>query len=114
MDVPIRLDMNSLVREQADEDTLRKIFEELEFRTLMERIFKKNHHLPPLSPVHYLIRKTARFKAISLKNLRPIIRMKKKSNLESLNSLSYDYQLIDTEEKRNEIIKNCLHPKFLR
>ena len=29
----------------------------------------------------------------------------KKSNLESLNSLSYDYQLIDTEEKRNEIIK---------
>lgn len=78
VDVPIRLDMNSLVREQADEDTLRKIFEELEFRTLMERIFKKNHHLPPLSPVHYLIRKTARFKAISLKNLRPIIRMKKK------------------------------------
>ena len=41
VDVPIRLDMNSLVREQADEDTLRKIFEELEFRTLMERIFKK-------------------------------------------------------------------------
>lgn len=78
VDVPIRLDMNSLVREQADEDTLRKIFEELEFRTLMERIFKKNHHPPPLSPVHYLIRKTARFKAISLKNLRPIIRMKKK------------------------------------
>ena len=36
VDVPIRLDMNSLVREQADEDTLRKIFEELEFRTLME------------------------------------------------------------------------------
>lgn len=81
VDVPIRLDMNSLVREQADEDTLRKIFEELEFRTLMERIFKKNHHLPPLSPVHYLIRKTARFKAISLKNLRPIIRMKKKNQI---------------------------------
>ena len=30
VDVPIRLDMNSLVREQADEDTLRKIFEELD------------------------------------------------------------------------------------
>ena len=49
VDVPIRLDMNSLVREQADEDTLRKIFEELEFRTLMERIFKKESS--PASPI---------------------------------------------------------------
>ena len=30
---PIQLDMDSLVREQADEDSLRQIFEELEFRT---------------------------------------------------------------------------------
>ena len=40
-DVPIELDMSALVREQPDEEALRKIFEELEFRTLMERIFKK-------------------------------------------------------------------------
>ena len=38
-DVPIELDMSALVREQPDEEALRKIFEELEFRTLMERIF---------------------------------------------------------------------------
>ena len=40
-DVPIELDMNSLVREQPNENALRKIFEELEFRNLMDRLFKK-------------------------------------------------------------------------
>ena len=39
-DVPIKLDMDALVREQADEEALRKIFEELESRTLIDRIFK--------------------------------------------------------------------------
>ena len=42
-DVPIKLDMDALVREQADEEALRKIFEELEFRTLIDRIFKKDN-----------------------------------------------------------------------
>lgn len=47
-DVPIELDMSALVREQPDEEALRKIFEELEFRTLMERIFKKESQSSPL------------------------------------------------------------------
>ena len=42
-DVPIRLDMNSLVREEPNEEELRKIFEELEFRTLIDRILKKGN-----------------------------------------------------------------------
>lgn len=49
-DVPIKLDMDALVREQADEEALRKIFEELEFRTLIDRIFKKTISLSPLLP----------------------------------------------------------------
>ena len=40
-DVPIQLDMDSLVREQPDEDKLRTIFEELEFRNLIDRIIKQ-------------------------------------------------------------------------
>ena len=43
IDVPIQLDMDSLVREQADEDWLRQIFEELEFRTLIDRVLKKEN-----------------------------------------------------------------------
>ena len=43
IDVPIQLEMDKLVREQADEDSLRQIFEELEFRTLIDRVLKKEN-----------------------------------------------------------------------
>ncbi|HCK24061.1 MAG TPA: DNA polymerase I, partial [Bacteroides graminisolvens] len=41
-DVPIELDMDSLKRQEPDENKLRTIFEEMEFRTLIERIFKSD------------------------------------------------------------------------
>ena len=114
VDVPIRLDMNSLVREQADEDTLRKIFEELEFRTLMERIFKKESS--PASPIAGTLfnQVNGPVQGNLFEEFTPDhTNEEKKSNLESLNSLSYDYQLIDTEEKRNEIIKKLLTSEIL-
>ena len=114
VDVPIRLDMNSLVREQADEDTLRKIFEELEFRTLMERIFKKESS--PASPIAGTLfnQEHGPGQGNLFEEFTPDhTNEEKKSNLESLNSLSYDYQLIDTEEKRNEIIKKLLTSETL-
>jgi DNA-directed DNA polymerase len=114
VDVPIRLDMNSLVREQADEDTLRKIFEELEFRTLMERIFKKESS--PASPIAGTLfnQENGPIQGNLFEEFTPDhTNEEKKSNLESLNSLSYDYQLIDTEEKRNEIIKKLLTSEIL-
>lgn len=114
VDVPIRLDMNSLVREQADEDTLRKIFEELEFRTLMERIFKKESS--PASPIAGTLfnQENGPVQGNFFEEFTPDhTNEEKKSNLESLNSLSYDYQLIDTEEKRNEIIKKLLTSEIL-
>ena len=114
VDVPIRLDMNSLVREQADEDTLRKIFEELEFRTLMERIFKKESS--PASPIAGTLfnQENGPVQGNLFEEFTPDhTNEEKKSNLESLNSLSYDYQLIDTEEKINEIIKKLLTSEIL-
>ena len=114
VDVPIRRDMNSLVREQADEDTLRKIFEELEFRTLMERIFKKESS--PASPIAGTLfnQENGPVQGNLFEEFTPDhTNEEKKSNLESLNSLSYDYQLIDTEEKRNEIIKKLLTSEIL-
>lgn len=46
-DVPIELNMDSLKREAPNEEELRKIFEELEFRTLLERIFKNEKKSEP-------------------------------------------------------------------
>lgn len=86
-DVPIRLDMNSLVREEPNEEELRKIFEELEFRTLIDRVLKREAAIRPplLQPLRYptslpglclpsrkppLPKTAPRFKAICLQILR--------------------------------------------
>ena len=45
IDVPIKLDMKALVREEPNEEELRKIFEEMEFRTLIDRVLKKSNEM---------------------------------------------------------------------
>ena len=114
IDVPIQLDMNSLVREQADEEALRKIFEELEFRTLMERILKKESSPSPSPAGPLFSQENSPIQGNLFEEFTPDTPTEeKKSNLESLNSLTYDYQLIDTESKRQEIIKKLLTSEIL-
>lgn len=88
IDVPIKLDMKALVREEPDEEELRKIFEEMEFRTLIDRVLKKAMPplLLPLLPIffhqaRFLPKIMARFKAICLKNLRATDRTMKKNRI---------------------------------
>ena len=45
-DVPIELDMDALKRDQPDEEKLRALFEDLEFKSLIERLFKKEKPAP--------------------------------------------------------------------
>lgn len=45
IDVPITLNMDELKREQPNEEELRKIFEEMEFRTLIDRVFNKERKM---------------------------------------------------------------------
>lgn len=99
-DVPIALDMDALKRETPNEEALRKIFEEMEFRTLMERVFKneKKTTSTPAAPQADLFGFFADENTDEIKN----------SNLTRLEDLSYDYQLIDTEEKRQELLQKIL------
>lgn len=46
-DVPITLNMEELKREEPNEEELRKIFEEMEFRTLIERVFNRDKKSAP-------------------------------------------------------------------
>lgn len=99
-DVPIALDMDALKRETPNEEALRKIFEEMEFRTLMERVFKneKKTTPTPAAPQGDLFGFFADENTDEIKN----------SNLTRLEDLYYDYQLIDTEEKRQELLQKIL------
>ncbi|MBP6065009.1 DNA polymerase I [Bacteroides sp.] len=114
-DVPIKLDMKALVREQADEETLRTIFEEMEFRALAERIFKKESQPLSSSAAGPLFAQASGpiqgdlFAEIMTDGQGD----EKKSTLQTLDSLPYDYQLIDTQEKRSEIIQKLLTSEIL-
>lgn len=127
--MPIQLDMDSLVREQADEDSLRQIFEELEFRTLIDRVLKKEN------AGNGITTPTGNKTAAEKSNLAPLPLFPeeggavqgdlfanftgnepgeaKNSNLATLETLNCDYQLIDTEEKRTKIIQKLLTSKIL-
>lgn len=103
-DVPIELDMEQLKKEEPDEEKLRSLFEELEFRTLLDRKFKKENP----QPAQDLFQGTlfANFTANSPEE-------SKNSSLTKYNKGNFDYQLIDTEEKRKEIINLFFTNDFL-
>lgn len=114
IDVPIELDMDALIREQPDEEALRKIFEEMEFRTLMERIFKKEAQPLPSSIGSLFSQENGPAQGNLFTEFTPNDAVEeKKSTIEGLDSIEHDYQLIDTEEKRSEIIQKLLTAEIL-
>ena len=129
IDVPIELDMEKLVREKTNEESLRKIFEELEFRTLIDRVLKNEN-----SSNRGLSSKNGG-KAAGKSNISdlPLFAQENgpiqgdlfakiptedagganNSNLDTLESLNHDYQLIDTKDKRANLIQFLLTSKIL-
>lgn len=93
-DVPIELDMHLLERKKIDEPKLRSLFEELEFRTLINRILGKEKKASDSAPMQGNL-----FAVKSTETKEPVI----SSNLKTLEDLDYDYQLVDTEEKMDEL-----------
>ena len=120
-DVPIQLDMDALTREAPDEEALKRIFEELEFRTLIARV------LPKAMP---MASETARPSGTGMLPLfageeQPLqgnlfatfpdegAADGKETPLESLNTLKTNYQLVDTKEGRIELLRKLLASETL-
>ena len=108
-DVPIELDMESLKRESPDEEKLRSIFEELEFRTLLDRVFKaeKKTQIKPVPEKQPLQGDLFGFFADESTE------EQRNSNLRRLDDINYDYQLIDTEEKIDDLLRIILTKEIL-
>ena len=102
-DVPIRLDMDGLKREEPDKETLKRIFEDLEFRSLLDRVVgtDKKTAAPPPSAQGDLFGFFTPESTEAPEN----------SNLTRLDDLAFDYQLIDTEEKIDQLLQNILTQK---
>ena len=121
-DVPIELNLHELKRETTDEEALRKIFDEMEFRTLTERVFNREKITSPteapapkkgsgqLSLFGGMEPASAPKKANSQPNLFAEFTDNGQgdaefSSLASLKTITFDYQLIDNEEKRKEFLQ---------
>ena len=120
-DVPIELNMEDLQREAPDEEALRKIFEEMEFRSLMERVFNREKKITTTeNTIKKPVGQPDLFNGqLSLFGDTPTPSTTSKgqkqgnllaefaddgqgdskfSNLANLESLPYNYQLIDNED----------------
>lgn len=102
-DVPIALDMEALKREEPDEEELRRLFEMLEFRSLIDRVIKTEKKAPS-SPAAQpdLFGFFAEEDTVDAKN----------SILTRLEDLSYDYQLVDNKEKMAILAEKLLAQNF--
>lgn len=107
IDVPVELNMEELKREEPDETKLREIFEELEFRTLIDRIFKseKKAAAKPAKQAEF---QGDLFGFFTDENTEE----QKNSNLRRLQDIKYDYQLIDSEDKIDSFLRNILTKDF--
>lgn len=102
-DVPITLDMEALKREEPDEEELRRLFEMLEFRSLIDRVIKTEKKAPS-SPAAQpdLFGFFAEEDTADAKN----------SILTRLEDLSYDYQLVDNKEGMAILAEKLLAQNF--
>ena len=93
-DVPVDLDMDALRLTDPDEAQLRKIFDELEFKTLADKILKKTEIKP----------KVVNAQLDLFSNFAPERADEPKfSSFETLSSTPHSYKLIETEEDAKKL-----------
>lgn len=103
-DVPIDLDMNALLLQDPDDEKLRALFTELEFKTLADKILKKPQQV--VKPVNGQLDLFAEFATESPE-------VSKNSDFSTLKMTSHDYQLIDNHEEMQQICDFFITKKIL-
>ena len=93
-DVPIELDMTTLLLHDPDEEKLRQLFAELEFKTLADKILKKSEPTPKI--VNGQLDLFANFAPESSE-------IQKNSDFLTLKTTPHDYKLIENQEEMQKI-----------
>lgn len=104
IDVPIELNLDKLKYEEPNEEELEKIFAELEFKSLTNKILKKPENKP----------RTDNLQLDLFANFAPNGQGDAEIlNFETLRTTSHDYQLIENEDEMRKICDFFLTNKFL-
>ena len=93
-DVPIELDMTTLLLRDPDEEKLRQIFAELEFKTLADKILKKSEPTPKI--VNGQLDLFANFAPESSE-------IQKNSEFLTLKTTPHNYKLVENQEEMQKI-----------
>ncbi len=103
-DVPIELDMDALKCGQPDEEKLRALFEDLEFKSLIDRLFKKEKPDPAVLRQGTLFNMSDAASQLSA--------LQSPARLTRLEDLSCHYELTDTSDKQAALIQRLLWNPF--
>lgn len=98
-DVPVSLDLDELRTKEIDDVALRKIFEDLEFRTFIERRFSKPAPAPKKEP--FML-------DLFASNPPESQEIQKNAEILAFNDASVKYYLVDNEEEMRKICKIIL------
>ena len=111
IDVPITLDLESLKREKINEEKLREIFEELEFRNLLKRILGDTAPKPQIGL--FDTKPATGMLDLFAENPTESKEIFENSNLADLKTTPHKYYLVDSEEEINKTIAKFLTADFL-
>ena len=103
-DVPIQLDLDELKVEQPDETKLRALFEELEFKTLINKFLNKSETGP---------KKDNNQLDLFAENTTNESDEPKNAKFESIKTTQHEYKLIDNEEELHHICDFFLTKDFV-
>ena len=103
-DVPIQLDLDELKVEQPDETKLRALFEELEFKTLINKFLNKSETSP---------KKDKNQLDLFAENTTNESDEPKNAKFESIKTTQHEYKLIDNEEELHHICDFFLTKDFI-
>jgi len=103
-DVPMDIDLESLRMTHPDEQELAKIFEELEFKSLANRVLKKPEAKPKTANAQLSL-----FEEFSEDGQE----VQEFSSFETLKTVSHEYKLVDTEDEMRRICDFFFTKDFL-
>ena len=104
-DVPVKLNLDELKLAAPNEPELRRIFDELEFKSFADRILNKTEKKP--KPANTQL-------DLFAENPTDGQDLFKNENLSTLKTVSHSYQLIDNEQKMHEIYDYFMTKQFIR
>lgn len=103
-DVPMQLDLDELKVEQPDETKLRAIFEELEFKTLINKFLNKSE-VKPKTDNNQL--------DLFAENTTNESDEPKNAKFESIKTTQHEYKLVDNEEELHQICDFFITKEFV-